>query len=274
MGGFVRSFDAEQIENLSASDREFFARLKADTHSGAVFPAVRKRELHFYHSGGCLYKIIGNKLKRHQNYDKLEYSADTQCLDDYEKAKKQNQNRFAKADNTSTERQLLDKLNCHTFCQKFKSKVVVLDIEVRLNGQIGGSKKCDMVLLNTKTNEIMFVEGKVFWNRHVNTAVGSMPEVIKQVGTYTEGIGEQYDNIINQYGEHIKIINGIFSTAYNPQIRLINTAKLLVYQTPLNPTQNGKYTMDKINTKLGAANVLWAFEPPPTIDDIWDALCR
>lgn len=60
---------------------------------------------------------------------------------------------------------ILDALYCHTFTKPRNSKTVVLDIEVRFNGEIEGTKKCDMALLNTVANELMFVEGKIFFRR-------------------------------------------------------------------------------------------------------------
>lgn len=269
--GFVRRFDISKLDNLSEKDAHLFTKLKADVLKGKVFPAVRKDELHFYYKGGCLYRFANGSFKRNLAYDKIE----TMETSDYKKAKEQCKIRFSRKGNSAKERQLLDKLNYHTFKQGSTSKVVVLDIEVNLNGEKSGQKKCDMVLLNKETSEIMFVEGKVFKDKRVNRRVGETPEVIEQVATYSAGIAEQATTIVKQYAEHIKIVNALFGTEYNTKVKLIPTAKLLVYETPITPNANGQYSIDTINNALGSKNILWAtVGSEPTLNEIWDTLCK
>jgi hypothetical protein len=271
--GFLRVFNRAKLNNLTGKNAELFERLKADVYTGEVFPAVRKGEIHFYYKGGCLYKFNGVSFVRDKEYEK--YSDGTAGLDEYDKAKKQNENKYKHADGSAKEQQLLHRLNGHTFNRHNTSGVVVLDIETRLNGAIGSNKKCDMVLLNTTTNQIMFVEGKVFTDGRVNVKVDYMPEVIEQVKTYTAAIAEQAQTIVAQYGEHIKTINALFGTAYDPQIRLTDTAKLLVYGTPQNPNLNGQYSIKTISDGLGTGNVAWfKTGEEPSIDEIWSALCK
>lgn len=271
--GFIRSFDSSKIEKLSAASAELFARLKNDTYAGFVFPAVRRDEIHFYYKGGCLYKFNGTSFARDKAYKA--YRDRTDGLEEYAKAKRQNENKFTKTGGSAKERQLLDRLNSHTFNRERKTKVVVLDVEIRLNGTVGKNKKCDMVLLNTITRQIMFVEGKVFSDNRVNRTVGNSLEVIEQVNMYTTGIAEQAQAIALQYAEHIRIINNLFGTEYETKNSLVTTAKLLVYETPKNPTDNGRYSIETINTALGADNVMWVVSgDEPSIDEIWDALTK
>lgn len=271
--GFIRSFDSSKINKLSKTSTEIFARLKTDICVGLIFPAVRKGEVHFYYKGGCLYKFNGTSFIRDKAYGA--YCDKVDGLDEYEKAKCQNENKFTNTRGSSKERQLLDLLNNHTFNHSRKTKVVVLDIEVNLNGLIGGGKKCDMVLLNTETKQIMFVEGKVFSDSRVNRTVVNRPEVIEQVNIYTAGIAEQAQAIVLQYAEHIRIINTLFGTAYKATNSLVKMAKLLVYETPKNPNDNGRYSIDAINAALGEGNVMWvASGDEPGIEEIWDALTK
>ena len=246
-----------------------FEELKADVLKGEVFPAVRKNELHFYYKGGCLYKFADGSFKRDKNYEK--YGDEFKGFPPYERAKKENEEKFKNSLGGEAERQLLDRLYCHTFNPEESSNVVVLDIEVNLGGQ--AVRKCDLVLLNTRTDEIMFVEGKVFSDSRVKVRPPHIPEVIAQVNTYTAAIKEQRQTILAQYAKHIEIINALFGTSYRPPKRLVEPAKLLVYGTPQNPTKNGEYAIDKINTELGASNVLWVKNNDnATLNDIWNAL--
>lgn len=245
-----------------------FALLKADVVKGEVFPAVRGNELHFYYKGGCLYKFAGGAFFRDINYEL--YSNGTDGLSIYEKAKKQNENKYTNISGEVTERRLLDSLYCHTFNTHLRSNVVVLDIEVNLGGKF--VRKCDLVLLNTQTDEIMFVEGKVYSDDRVRSAVGHIPKVIEQVNIYSAALAEQHQNILAQYGECIRIINKLFGTAYRPPQRLIQPAKLLVYKTGGGKTENVRYTIDIINEKLGSNNVMWVTDKNPTLAEIWNAL--
>lgn len=290
---FIRRFDIEKINRLTGESAALFELLKTDVYAGEVFPAVRKDELHFYYKGGCLYKFNGSFI-RDKAYEK--YSENTEGLCAYEKAKKQNENKFTNAGGCSLERQLLDRLNAHTFRLDSKTSTVVLDIEVRLNGEIGESKKCDIVLLNTEQRnlpKIMFVEGKVFGDGRVNVKANSIPKVIEQVNTYTKAIAEQDVEIVFEYINHIQIVNTLFGTEYESPFpsslynsrlfgfdlfvknHLIPTAKLLVYETPTMPTTNGQHSIDTINVSLGADNVMWVpAGEEPTLDEIWSTLCK
>ena len=266
---FIRCLDKQSVKLQTGENAGLFALLKKDIAAGKVFPAVRKNELDFYYKGGCLYKFKNGRFQRDGNYER--YNKDTEGLPPYERAKKQNENKFTNTAGNSAERQLLDGLYCHTFNAGLKKNVVVLDIEVNLNGTIGGGKKCDLVLFNTLTREIMFVEGKVFSDSRVKTSAGHVPEVISQVGTYTAAIAEQRGIIISAYGEHVKIVNSLFGTNFIAPQTLIEPAKLLVYETP-----EAYYDCIKvIDGALGKNNVLWLKRgKAPSPDEIWSKLCN
>lgn len=267
--GFTRSFSDVQIEKMTNGENsQLFAQLKADVLAGDVFPAVRINELHFYYKGGCLYKFSGFGFKRDKNYKKFGVGFET--LSPYGKAKKENELKYRKASGGQAERQLLDGLYRHTFAEH-SSSIVVLDIEVNLGGQ--AVRKCDLVLLNTLTDEIMFVEGKVFSDRRVKTSIPSVPEVIEQVNGYSNAIRSQEQTILEQYARHIDIVNGLFGSSFRPPKKLVQPAKLLVYNTPEKLTINGEHSIGKIDSGLGAGNVLWVAPcSSPTLSDIWNGL--
>ncbi len=290
---FQRSFDVSSIDRLTGERAELYKKLRADVLRGIVFPAVRKNELHFYYMGGCLYKFNGKAFFRDKQYEK--HSQETDGLDDYEKAKKQNENKYKRADGSLKERQLLDKLNKFTFNPSLRSNVVVLDIEVRLNGEIGGDKKCDLVLLYTDRNspnplsKIMFVEGKVFSDNRVNVKVGSLPDVIEQVNTYKKAIDEQSVGIVFEYANHILVINQLFGTEYvapfcgalyNTHIfgfdQFVNNHLIyLVYETPEVLNNNGRQSIETIERSIGRSNIMWVKQGnEPTLEEIWEALCK
>lgn len=267
--GFLRFLDDLAIKKMTTGENAaLFGRLKADVLSGLVFPAVRVNELHFYYKGGCLYKFSKGAFVRDGNY-RL-YSNRAEGLTPYEMAKKQNESKFSNIAGGETERQFLDKLYRYTFNPELKSNVVTLDIEVNLGGK--SVRKCDLVLLNTDTDEIMFVEGKVYSDKRVKSAVGYLPEVIEQVNLYSGLVAAQRQTLIEQYGEYVRVINRIFGANYRPPEKIIEPAKLLVYKTGGGKTENVRYTIDIINEKLGAANVMWVMDKEPSLTEIWNAL--
>lgn len=272
--GFIRCLDEKQIANLySDKNIELFNLLKNDILSGIVFPAVRKNQLYFSYKGGCLFKYSNGAFTRDKAYNK--YGLETAGLNYYEAAKKQNENKFTNTKGSNKERQFLDSLNCYTFCSNNTFNTVVLDIEVNLNGTIGGGKKCDLVLYNTQSSELMFVEGKIFSDSRVNVKCGLIPEVISQVNNYSVSIAEQEQTIISQYANHIKIINNIFRTNFNAPKIVIQPAKLLVYETPVSLTANNRYSIDTIKTALGTNNIAWFKQDKrPSTDEIWNSLCK
>ncbi len=273
---FIRSLDEKQISALLGDkNTELFNLLKKDILSGVVFPAIRKNEIYFYYEGGCLYKFSNGKFSRDKNFEK--YGCEDGNLSPYENAKKQVVSKFTSTKGNDKERRLLNALYGLTFNRKHFFDTVVLDIEVNLNGNIGAGKKCDLVLYNLPSGEIMFVEGKVFSDRRVNVKCGSLPKVIEQVNMYSSAIAEQAQTIISQYANHIEIINRLFGTQYPAPKKLVQPAKLLVYETPLtvNLTENNSYSIDTVTSSLGTNNVVFVKkEERPSTDEIWNSLCK
>ena len=229
---FIRCLDKIKIELLQSNKNSaIFNLLKKDIMSGVVFPAVRKNQIYFYYEGGCLYKFSNGKFMRDKAFEK--YGSEIKGLSSYEIAKKQVENKFTNKMGSVKERRLLNALYSHTFGNERLFDTVVLDIEVNLNGTVSCGKKCDLVLYNVPSGEIMFVEGKVFADNRVNAKKGNTPEVIEQVNVYSLAIDEQAQTIINEYANHVDIVNCLFGTQYPLPKKLIQPAKLLVYETPL-----------------------------------------
>lgn len=266
--GFLRRFGDDKIQKMtSGKNAERFGRLKADVLAGEVFPAVRVDELHFYYRGGRLYQFAGGAFVRDSRY--TSYSRGAAFSDEYDRAKAEIEAKFTNKKGGETERRLLDGLCRHTFGAGAASDVVVLDIEVNLGGR--AVRKCDLVLLNAATDELMFVEGKVFSDRRVRSAIGHTPEVIGQVRGYSAAIASQRQTILGQYAEHIRIVNGLFGTNYRTPKAIVEPAKLLVYMTGGGRAENVAYTVEEIEKNLGKGNVLWA-TGEPTLREIWEKL--
>lgn len=270
---FVRSLNKKQITALhNDKNSTLFNLLKNDIKRGIVFPAIRKNQIYFYYEGGCLYNFSNGVFLRDKQYEKYGYD---ESLSSYELAKKQIENKFTNASGDDKERRLLNSLYSHTFNINNRCNIVVLDIEVNLNGLIARGKKCDLVLYNVPSREMMFVEGKVFSDNRVNVKCGNKPKVIAQVNEYSAAINEQKEVIISQYGNYINLINKLFDTDYPVPQKLIQPAKLLVYETPFNLTENNLYSINTISATLGTNNVVWFnSNERPSIDEVWNKLCK
>lgn len=271
---FIRSLDKRQTDALyNTENKTIFDLLKKDISTGDVFPAVRKNQIYFYYKGGCLYKFANGVFTRDRAFEKYGYGVE--CASPYETAKMQVENKYTNTAGSDKERRLLNSLCRHTFDGSNAFDTIVLDVEVRLNGNVGRGKKCDMVLFNLPSGELMFVEGKVFYDSRVNVKRGYTPEVIDQVNLYSAAIAEQKHNIVAQYANCVRIINGLFGTNYPAPKKLVMRAKLLVYETPIRLTDNNAYSIETINAALGANDTAW-FErnERPSADDIWNSLCK
>lgn len=271
---FIRCFDEKQIAALhTEKNAELFTLLKKDIASGVIFPAVRKNQLYFYYEGGCLYKFANGTFSRDTAYEK--YGCTEENVSPYERAKRQVEQKFARINGNDKERRLLNSLYGCSFGNDRRSDVVVLDIEVNLNGVVSRGKKCDLVLYNLPQSALMFVEGKVFFDSRVNVSCGNTPEVIEQVRTYSAAIEEQRQTILSQYANCVDIMNRLFGTRYSAPDKLICPAKLLVYETPFRLTENNLYSMHTITTALGAKNVVWRNQNErPSLNEIWNSLCK
>ena len=128
-------------------------------------------------------------------------------------------------------------------------------------------QKCDLLLFNTITRELMFAEGKVFSDRRVKCAEGRTPEVIGQVKSYTSSVAAQRGTIVEQYCRYTDIVNRLFGTEFKPPLSIAEPVKLLVYQTDVNAVR----TIDIIENSLGRGNVMWT-AGEPSLREIWEAL--
>ena len=230
-----------------------------------------------------MFRFAGNSFKRNPNYDKdcnkknsgfvSEDSYGKRFLENYDYFKEENKSKFLSGiGDKSKERQILDKLNCHTF-SKNKSTVVVIDVEININEDSG--KKCDMVLLNTVTTEIMFVESKIYQNKNLGISGGNEPDVIGQACGYTKTNDEHKSKIELAYGEHIKIVNNLFGSTFPTKITLVLPTKLLVYNDKLTHTPRRKTANELINKHVGENNIMWNFSGnEPSLDKIWKKLTK
>ena len=269
---FIRFFDTAMVEALSGENQEIYQKLLAEIRNGSVFPAVRKDNLDFYFAGGLLFKLENGKFSRDKNYEK-NHNQGTEGMEYYEKCKKQNENKFVSVFGKPSERHVLWRLSSMTYIPN-NSKVVVIDVEININED--NKNKCDMLLLNTETAQIMFVEGKLYQDRRMRGTAATLPPVVVQVCGYTQTIETHQKTIEEQYTRHIEIVNALFDKKFPTKVSLVLPAKLIVYSHAEENPVRAKSTKI-INEKIGTNNIMWNFENnftgiSPSLEEIWDAL--
>jgi ribonuclease J len=282
---FHRSFNWEWHKRfLKRNELKPLKLLKSEVKNGngKIFPALRKGNINFYYFGGVLYTLTCQTIgRRNKNYKKYNDGV-TNDMCEYEQRRRQNENRFSSEGGNDQERALLSALYPFTYSDK-KANVVVLDIEVRLNGKIHTGKKCDMVLLNKSKREIMFVEAKIFTDSRVRVTKDEVPPVVEQVNAYSQSIAEQRKWIPQQYIEFIQIMNQVFEIDLlkgfdsSNELTLIEPAKLLVFNTPASERRdenlNWKHSYEMIENGLGKENVMWhEGTDAPCLEQVWEKL--
>ena len=306
---FIRRFE-EKL--LPKDDDPVFKLIHSDIKAGdgvhgIVFPTVRVDRLDFYHGGGVLLQYDGKAFKRNPAYDDPDIAAQrqknrdnglkvkstspmsedkyfekyqVQFTDGYESFKKNNIKRFSKKGKPD-ERQFLERLYKHTYVGSEFPDVCVLDIEVFFN-ESGSKKKCDMVLLNTKKCQIMFVEGKLFGDSRMTCGKNDRePEVVEQVKEYSRIIRGSAPVFEAQYAKHISIMSHfVFRKKVELTPELIPDVKLLVYETPSDQEIENQYAYRcrrKLKDKIAGAEIGSMWIPKGkhgdySLLDIWNKL--
>ena len=279
---FQRFFDTNVIQTLSGESMDLYQKLTVDIKKGDVFPAVRQGNLDFYFAGGLLFSLSNSGFApRDKNYEK-NHNQGTAFMDYYKKCQTQNKNKFIGTSGKPKERQVLDRLNKKTFIPNH-GKVVVIDVEINIHED--NNKKCDLLLLNTDSKQIMFVEGKLYQNKEMREIPNkdgngkltkSPPPVALQVCGYTQTLITHQDKIVEQYAKHIEIVNTLFNKNFPTKVSLVLPAKLLVYsQGYERPSRENSTRI--ITEYICKRNVMWNFsnnynEDQPSLETIWDYL--
>ena len=307
---FKRRLDQKKMEKIKKTDL-WNNHLLPDIKAGVVFPAIRDNEVHFYYSGGCMFKYAGDNFKFNRSYFKPDFQTETiketwkeykissqiyekdyatlefickeikgfDFCNEYENLKEVVKQKFYRKNDEKIikEREYLEQFYPFTFGPE-NSDVIVLDIEVRANFETNVNKaeyaKCDLVLYNTTESELQFVEAKLCSDKRVKSR-GMLPEVIEQIEKYKSWFKEDVDrkNILGNYKNYVSIINQLFEIDLEEPKYLKNTTKLVLFEG--NDDYQKKHLDKLVNSTIGANNI--AYYPAGkriTNSDIWNDTCN
>lgn len=230
---FIRAFDEKRCDRVK--EIKMWEKLLPDIKSGKIFPAIRNEKLFFYYNGGIIFIFEGTSFKYNTEYFKyvdgdktslFQVREGTYTLDNIEKEigitgffldnysllkngiEKKFQCTNSKKDNNDKEREYLKGLYSMTYGvgQYRQPKVIVLDIEIRFNGN--DQKKCDMILYNMEINELMLVEAKLSSNPELKSRTEKV-KVFQQMDNYNSWIEKPKDReeFVRQYKNYITIVS-------------------------------------------------------------------
>ncbi|MBC8200293.1 MAG: hypothetical protein H8E80_09685 [Desulfobacteraceae bacterium] len=228
--------------------------IERDCKNQNVFLAIRDNRFDLYHNGGKLfsYDLIG--FKTHLKYASVITESEKDYLTESELSA------YKLASNFENNYQRI-KENCsnysgieafgvselyHRHSYLSNSNIIVLDIEVSFESlnERNNQDRIDILLYNKDSRTLQFVEAKHFSNKEIWSR--KTPKVISQIKRYEMQIARRKAEMLSEYTEYVKIINGIFNLSL-PEPKIIEDKVTLLIFGFDNDQKNGR--LKKLITK-------------------------
>ena len=247
---FSRNLEESVITELKKK-KELWSRLENDCkkQKSDVFLAIRpKNEICFYHKGGRLFKFDKDKDKDYGFRTNVKFAS---VID------KTNENYLTEAklgdyhlisdfsvnyDRIKENCKLYSGLEAegvsiiyhkYPYLSHPKNEIVVLDIEVSFEKITKNGKenqdRIDILLFNTKTGILKFVEAKHYSNTEITSKSNKQPKVINQLKRYENQVATKKTEIIEEYKKYVDVINKIFGKKLPSPIDVENKVTLLIF---------------------------------------------
>jgi len=229
-------------------------KIEQDCKNQNVFLTIRNNRFDLYHNGGKLFCYDGGGFKTHLKYASVIIANGKDYLTESELSA------YKLASNFETNYQRI-KENCsnysgieasgvsdlyHKHSYLSNSNVVILDIEisfVSLNEK-NNQDRIDILLYNKNSKTLQFVEAKHFSNNEIWSR--TTPKVISQIRRYESQIAKQKAEILLEYAEYVKVVNGIFNISLPEPTNIEDKVTLLIFGFD-NDQKNGR--LKKLITK-------------------------
>ena len=230
---FKRQLSSTLIEGIR-SEKLFQERLLPDIKVGTVFCAVRNKRIDFYHKGGKVFTYDGEfkthikyasvyRIDKDKNYVSQEDLIKPKTCDFIEDYKRIKENCALYA---GVESHGVSCIYSQYSYVKAVTGASVLDIEISFESsdEEQSQDRIDLLLLNNGT--LQFYEAKHFSNGEIWAKPGAKPKVVDQLIRYHKQIEQNKGDIIEQYGNYVKIVNKVFDLN-------IGLPEAVDYNTPL-----------------------------------------
>ena len=224
-----RQLKKEIIDKLLKTNL-WINKIEKDCRNKKVFMAIRKDKIGFYYKGGLLFSFDDiNGFKTH-----IKYAA---VIEPNGKGDYLNENELKDLNPSTNFESTYPRIqeNCskysgieasgvsdiyHKYSYFSSNDVVVLDIEVSFesndllaNDELTNIKttkqdRIDILLFQKSTKTLQFVEAKHYSNKEIWST--TTPKVIGQIKKYEDQIKHKEKEALQQYGNYIDILNGLF----------------------------------------------------------------
>lgn len=232
---FIRQFNNFDFQKMA--QEEIYKFIEPEIQSGEIFPALRDNRIDFYYNGGCIYQYKNKRFYCNPNYGKYLHGAVPSLTGEsdyfidsfsdinfgllHSDLKKAIGKKFSNVERNA-ERSYLKNIYAYTYSRQ-GSAVKVIDIEVYIDGT-----KCDMVLWDSGTQTLQFVEAKLYDDSRLWEKGERELDTLEQVQKYEQTISTQQNDILLQYQTSIGIMKQ-FGLEIG-QIRNINpSVKLAIF---------------------------------------------
>ncbi len=223
---FSRSCTPSLRESLYR--HSLWQRLAEDIKDGEVFPAIRNETIDFYYKGGHLFGFDAHGFSTHRKYSAICKSNDMNdrsnrpylregdlsqlrpirdFVDGYDQIKE-----YSALYSGIEAVQVADIYSKHSPANA-NLKVCVLDIEAQFPNLDNPKKwdRIDLVLLDKRSNRIVFTEAKDFSNKEIWSA--TRPKVISQVIRYEKVLRHYREQILTAYAHYVDALNDLLGHA-------------------------------------------------------------
>ncbi|ERP30689.1 hypothetical protein [Chitinivibrio alkaliphilus] len=225
------------IEGKLISNSLWSNKIEQDCKNQNVFLAIRDNRIDLYHKGGKLFTYDSNGFKTHLKYASVissngkDYLTEAE-LSDYKLASDFESNYLRIKENCSNysgiEASGVSEIY-HKHSYLSDSNVVVLDVEISFESlkQENNQDRIDILLFNKESKTLQFVEAKHFSNNEIWSR--TTPKVISQIKRYESQLSKRKNEILSEYIDYIKVINGIFNIALPEPEELDDNVTLLIF---------------------------------------------
>ena len=225
------------IEGELISNSLWSNKIEQDCKNQNVFLAIRDNRIDLYHKGGKLFTYDRNGFKTHLKYASVissngkDYLTEAE-LSDYKLASDFESNYLRIKENcsnyTGIEASGVSEIY-HKHSYLSDSNVVVLDVEISFESlnQENNQDRIDILLFNKESKTLQFVEAKHFSNNEIWSR--TTPKVISQIKRYKSQLAKRKNEILSEYIDYIKVINGIFNIALPEPEEVDDNVTLLIF---------------------------------------------
>ena len=231
-----RRLEKSVLDKLSASSI-WSNEIEPDCRKQDVLLTIRDNRFDMYHNGGKLFRFDNNGFKTHLKYASVitesgkDYLGESELkvcklASDFEtnyKRIKENCSNYS-----GVEASGVSKIY-HNHSYLSNSNVVVLDVEVSFKSLNEDKKqdRIDILLYNIETGILQFVEAKHFSNGEIWS--NTTPDVLNQIKRYESQIKTRKEDILSQYVEYVRIINGLFHMLLPEPVEIEDKVTLLIF---------------------------------------------